>query len=357
MSWIKSVFIEKYRPKSLDEIAGQDHIVRWLKQFVKHGDFPNLLFVGQPGTGKTTTAIALARELYGKDWIHNFMEINASDETGVDTVRTKIKDYASIVPYGEAKFKILLLDEADYLTPNAQAALRRVIEKASEVCRFIFSCNYPNRIISAIADRCVVFRFKPLSTHHLKQLIQTICEKEDIKITPEAANMLAIKSKGSARTALNILNTVKFGGISEIDKDTVYNVIGMVDYYQILNLYQLLKNSADFKTIDQVLTKLLFDRAYTTDEILENLLSILKEDEEVSNSTRLNLIKWLSEIDYRISQGANPYIQLRTLMVIMVEELGKGGKGSLSPGGFLTTVQPTSFPSPNSFSTIQTDVE
>src|SRR2546426_496095 len=159
---MKELWVEKYRPKSLEEVVGQEEIVERLKAYAKTGNLPHLLFAGPAGTGKTTSAIALARDMFGEDWRQNYFELNSSDERGIETVRTKVKEIARLAPFGGTNFKIIFLDEADNLTADAQAALRRTMETYSKTSRFILSANYSSRLIEPIQSRTAVFRFRPL---------------------------------------------------------------------------------------------------------------------------------------------------------------------------------------------------
>ena len=189
-----AMWTEKYRPKTFDEIRGQRDIVERVKKLVKSGNMPHLLFAGPAGVGKTTLALVIAHELYGSSWRENFLELNASDERGIDVIRDKVKNFARTKAIGDVPFKIIYLDEADALTRDAQQALRRIMENYTATCRFILACNYSSKIIEPIQSRCTVFRFKPLPKEELIKLLEEIAKKEGLKIDKEALEALYIVS-------------------------------------------------------------------------------------------------------------------------------------------------------------------
>ena len=154
-------WVEKYRPQSLDDIVGQEHIINRLKKYVGEESMPNLMFTGPAGVGKTTTALALVKSILGEYWRQNFLELNASDARGIDTVRNDIKNFCRLKPVG-APFRIIFLDEVDNMTKDAQHALRREMEMYTKTASFILSCNYSSKIIDPIQSRCAIFRFAPI---------------------------------------------------------------------------------------------------------------------------------------------------------------------------------------------------
>ncbi|MEM4523778.1 MAG: replication factor C small subunit, partial [Archaeoglobaceae archaeon] len=216
------IWVEKYRPKTLDEVVGQDAIIKRLKSYVEKKNIPHMLFSGPPGTGKTATAIALTRDLFGEVWRDNFIEMNASDERGIDVVRHKIKEFARTAPIS-APFKIIFLDEADALTADAQAALRRTMEMFSKSCRFILSCNYVSRIIEPIQSRCALFRFKPVPKEAMKKRLLEICEKENVRITEDGIEAILYIAGGDFRKAINVLQAAAAVG-EVIDAEKIYQV-------------------------------------------------------------------------------------------------------------------------------------
>ncbi|MCX6776876.1 MAG: replication factor C small subunit [Candidatus Micrarchaeota archaeon] len=203
---------EKYRPKTLDDVIGQAEIAERMKAYVKSRNIPHMLLAGPAGVGKTTTALALAHDLFKENTRQSFLELNASDERGIDVVRGRIKDFARTLPLTDVPFKIILLDEADALTPDAQHALRRTMEMFAGATRFILSCNYSSKLIEPIQSRCSVFRFKPLSEHDMKEMVKRIAKAEKIEVHDEAVKALIYISEGDMRKIINALQGAATSG-------------------------------------------------------------------------------------------------------------------------------------------------
>lgn len=234
---MNEIWIEKYRPRSLKDVVGQKDIVDRLQSYVEVRNLPHLMFAGPAGTGKTTCAVALARELYGDMWKGNFNELNASDERGIDVVRGKIKEFARTAPLGGAEFKIIFLDEADALTGDAQAALRRTMERYSRTCRFVLSCNYSSKIIDPIQSRCAVFRFRPLRPEDVRNNLQKIAAAEMLDVDDDALDALVHVSQGDMRKAVNSLQVAASLG-ERITVNVVYHTTGMARPEEVRELLE-----------------------------------------------------------------------------------------------------------------------
>jgi len=314
-------WVEKYRPRFLDDVVNQEGIIKRLKQFVKDKSMPHLIFAGPAGTGKTTSALAMVRELYGNKKAINitYLELNASDARGIAVIRTYIKDFAKAKPPSDISFKILILDEADNMTAPAQQALRRTMEKYTRNCRMILICNYSNKIIPPIQSRCVVFRFSSLRNEDIKKRLKFVANKEDISVSPDGLNALVDVSKGDCRRAINYLQSC--GTISKnIDQDVVFRVAGEVPPERIRDVLKTaLKGQLQFSL------KLLND---ITREYGLSGISIIKNfhreiyDLDVSEDVKIELTKILAEFEYRLSQGGTEEIQLQALLanIVMLHE-------------------------------------
>jgi len=321
MSLENRPFVEKYRPKLLDDIVNQTGIIKRLKQFVKDKSMPHLIFAGPAGTGKTTSALAMVRELYGRKMAVNraYLELNASDARGIDVIRTYIKDFAKARPSLEIPFKILILDEADNMTSPAQQALRRTMEKYTKNCRMILICNYSNKIIPPIQSRCVVFRFSSLSSEDIKSRVSYVANEEGIILTPEGLLALVDVSRGDCRRAINYLQSC--GTISKkIDQDVVFRVAGEVPPDKIKEILKTALQGQLQLSID-LLNDLIKNYGLSGQNIIKNIHREIYEL-EIAERMKIELSKLLAEIEYRLSQGGTEEIQLQALLakIIMLHE-------------------------------------
>ncbi len=301
------IWVEKYRPRTLDEVVGQDEVIQRLKGYVERKNIPHLLFSGPPGTGKTATAIALARDLFGENWRDNFIEMNASDERGIDVVRHKIKDFARTAPIGDAPFKIIFLDEADALTADAQAALRRTMEMYSKSCRFILSCNYVSRIIEPIQSRCAVFKFRPVPKEAMKKRLLEICEKEGVKITEDGLEALIYISGGDFRKAINALQGAAAIG-EVVDADAIYQITATARPEEMSELIQTALKG-NFMEAREILDRLMVEYGMSGEDIVSQLFREIISM-PIKDSLKVQLIDKLGEVDFRLTEGANERIQL-----------------------------------------------
>jgi replication factor C small subunit len=315
-----TIWIEKYRPQKLDDIVGQDEIVERLSSYVKSGNLPHLLFTGSAGVGKTTAAVTLAREFFKESWQMNFRELNASDERGIDVVRNQIKQFARTSPLGDARFKILFLDEADALTTDAQAALRRTMESYAQTCRFILSCNYSSKIIDPIQSRCAIYRFKPLGPDAVKEEVHRIAGREGLSITKEAMDAIVYIAQGDMRKAINTLQGAAIIS-STIDEKMIYAITSTARPDEIDDL---LKRSlgGDFDGAESLLTYLLHERGIAPNELINQCYrTIVKMD--LDRGLKVELIDHLGETDFRLSEGANSDIQMEALIARFIRSSEK----------------------------------
>jgi len=310
-----TIWIEKYRPRRLDDMVGQKDIVVRLKSYVKTGNLPHLLFAGSAGVGKTTAAVALAREFFGESWQTNFREMNASDERGIDVVRNQIKEFARTSPLGGAQFKILFLDEADALTTDAQAALRRTMETYARTCRFILSCNYSSKIIDPIQSRCAIYRFRPLDREAIIEEIRRIAAAEGLTVSEKALDAIVYVAAGDMRKAINALQGAAI--ISpEIDEKMIYSITATARPDEIDELLNL-SIAGRFDEAEKVLSDLTRVRGIAPNELINQCYRALIQ-RDIDRPLKVKLIDALGEADFRLSEGANSDIQMEALIARFV---------------------------------------
>ena len=310
------MWTEKYRPRSLDEMVNQEEIVNRLKSFVKAQNVPHCIFAGPPGTGKTTAALCLARDLYGEGYRQYVMELNASDERGIDVVRETVKTFARTRSIGEVSFKILILDEADNMTSPAQQALRRTMERYTETARFILIANYSGKIIEPIQSRCSPFRFTYLPQEDVTKRIHHICENENVKIADEGIEAILEISGGDLRKTENILQTAASVG-KPIDAETVYSVVGRANPYDVREM-MLTALNGDFVEARKKLREMLLKYGLAGSDVIGQIhRETFKLN--VPDKWKVKLADITGEIDYRLIQGSNEEIQLSALLARLVE--------------------------------------
>jgi replication factor C small subunit len=307
------MWAEKYRPQSLDEIANQKEIISRFKNFVEEKNLPHLLLVGPAGIGKTTSILALARDLYGPGYRNFILELNASDERGIGIIREKVKNFARTAAIASpVSFKILIMDEADHLTSDAQHALRRTMEIYTKTCRFCLIGNYSENIIDPIQSRCSVFRFSPLEEPDLKAYIQGIAEKENLDIVEEGLDAIYQSAKGDVRKSINLLQAAA-ANQKLIDDVAIYNLLGNVSPEKVRDMLEAALDGR-FLESRELLRELLIDQGLAPDDIIRNIYREIMRHSTLTEKMKVKLSDSIGEVDYRLTQGSRPEIQLSTLL-------------------------------------------
>ena len=313
-----TMWVEKYRPMKLSSIVNQKEVIGSLKSLLKNvSEMPHLMFSGSAGVGKTTTALCLAREILGEYWKDYTLELNASDERGINMVRDRVKKFARFLGLDtKIPFKLIILDEADEMTSDAQTALRRIIEDTAKYCRFILIANNISKIIEPLQSRCAVFKFTRISEKEVVSYLEEICKKEKIKFDEKGLKTIYSYSEGDMRHSINILQaTASLGIVNESNVKISAGLTKTSDVGEILKLAMTGKLSdARNKMIELI-------KVYGMSE--SDFLKYLNEESYKIKTNRLSdILETIAKYDYRLIIGANSEIQLSALLA----ELGKIGK-------------------------------
>jgi replication factor C small subunit len=306
------LWTEKYRPKTLDEVINQKEVVERLKRLVAEKNIPHMLFAGPPGTGKTTVAHALAHDLYGENYRQYMLELNASDERSITVIRTKVKEFARTKVVGETPFKIVLLDEADNMTADAQQALRRLMELYSASTRFILTANYPSKIIEPIQSRCAVFRFTALKKEDVVPRLMYICQNEKVKCHERALEVIYELSEGDMRRAINILQAA--AALGEVTEEAVYKVVGLAHPREVRDMIQLAL-AGNFLEARKKLRELMITYGLSGVDIIKQIhREIFSPELKLPEDVKIMIADYAGEVQFRLVEGADDEIQLNAFL-------------------------------------------
>ncbi len=309
------IWTEKYRPDKFEEVVGQSEIVKRVRSLVQAMNIPHLLFAGPAGTGKSTLALIIVKQLFGTTWKQNYLELNASDERGIDVVRQKVKDFARTKSLGEVSFKVIFLDEADALTKEAQQALRRTMENYTNTCRFILSCNYSSKIIDPIQSRCVVFRFKLLEKKDISVVMKKISEKESLKIEDDAFNAVYEASEGDCRRAINLIQAT--ASVSLNINAEMINIISSSSKPANIKIVLDYALAGDFINAREKLLGVMLAESIAGIDVVK---AIQKEvwNLEIEPEIKIKLIEKTGETEFRMVEGSDEFVQLQALLASFV---------------------------------------
>jgi len=315
------VWTEKYRPKKFEDMVGQEEIIKRVKSLTNSMNIPHLLLAGPAGTGKSTIALIIVKELFGESWRENYLELNASDERGIDVIRQKVKDFARTKAIGNVPFKIIFLDEADALTREAQQALRRTMENYTSTCRFIMSCNYSSKILDPIQSRAVVFRFQLLEKKEIKKRVDVIARNEGLNITPDAFDVLYESSEGDCRRVINLLQAT--ASISpNMTPDLINTIVSKAKPSDIKVVLEYAL-SGDFQNAREKLLDIMLKESISGQDVIK---AIQREvwNLPIDNRLKVALTEKTGEAEFRLVEGADEFIQLEALLASFIMA-GKGG--------------------------------
>ena len=307
-------WVEKYRPQELKDIVGQKQIINRLEKYVGEESMPNLMFTGPAGVGKTTTALALVKAILGDYWRQNFLELNASDARGIETVRNNIKQFCRLKPVG-APFRIIFLDEVDNMTKDAQHALRREMEMHTKTASFILSCNYSSKIIDPIQSRCAIFRFAPIKGEDIVERLKYICEEEGFAYEETGLETIVYYAEGDMRKAINILQATASEG-EDINESSVYDVVSKAKPQDISKIVTSAL-TGDFMGARDLLRDSMVLQGTSGEDMVAQIYQDVSRrvvDGKMEADIYIDLIEAIADCDFRIREGANPRIQLEALL-------------------------------------------
>lgn len=317
-------WVEKYRPRTVDDVVEQNEIVSTLKQCLQGADLPHFLFYGPPGTGKTSTIIAAARQLFGDMYKDRILELNASDDRGIQVIRDKVKTFSqlsvsSVRPDGKPcpPFKIVILDEADSMTNAAQAALRRTMEKETRSTRFCLICNYVSCIIQPLTSRCAKYRFKPLSKDTMLERLKLICREENVTCDEKSLKTLVDTSGGDLRRAITCLQScARLKGGESVLYEDVLEVMGVIPDKYIEKLFDVCREH-NFDKVEIAIEELI-SSAYCAPQVLDQFQELIVSKHDLTDIQKASICEKIAVCAWRLQEGASEFIQLLDLCCAVI---------------------------------------